>query len=178
MPAALMMTCLQAKVHAIAEYGDAPAEIVGRLNRSIAATCPGNRFVTLFFGIADPRTGELTYCNAGHNPPLVVRSDRAAVRLEGGGPVLGILPNLTFQEQSFRLDSGDALLMYSDGVTEAVNPAGEDFGEQRLAELLRENRRQPAQAIVDAVCDAVQNFAAGQPPADDITVVAACRSEE
>lgn len=177
MPAALMMTCLQAKVHAIAEYGHDPAEIVTRLNRSIAATCPNNRFVTLFFGVAHPQTGELTYCNAGHNPPLLVHRHGEALRLEGGGPVLGILPSLTFQEHACRLEPGDALLMYSDGVTEAVNPAEEEFGEERLAELLRERRQEPAQAIVDAVHDAVQDFTAGQPPADDITVVVARRVE-
>jgi len=177
MAAALMMTCLQAKVHAVAEYGDGPAGVVTRLNRSIAATCPGNRFVTLFFGVVNPQTGELAYCNAGHNPPLLVSRDGELLRLEGGGPVLGILPNLTFQEQRCRLEPGGALLLYSDGVSEAVNPSDQEFGEERLADLLRERRQEPAEAIVNAVHDAVENFVAGQPPADDITVVAARRAE-
>jgi sigma-B regulation protein RsbU (phosphoserine phosphatase) len=177
MAAALMMTCLQANVHAVAEYGDDPAGIVTRLNHSIAATCPGNRFVTLFFGVVNPQTGELIYCNAGHNPPLLVRSDGELLRLEGGGPVVGILPNLTFQEQRCRMEPGDALLLYSDGVTEASNPGGEEFGEERLAEILRERRQEPAEAIVNAVNEAVENFTAGQPPADDITVVVARRAE-
>jgi serine phosphatase RsbU (regulator of sigma subunit)/pSer/pThr/pTyr-binding forkhead associated (FHA) protein len=174
MPAALLMASLQAKVQAYAETPTEPADIVRRLNRSVAANIPSNRFVTLFHCVVDPRTGELTYCNAGHNPPYLVRAGGEIEQLEGGGPVLGIFAAMKYQQQTVRMEPGDVLLMYSDGVTEACNPQGEEF-ENQLAELARSKREESAGAIVRAVHEAVQTWIAGQPPADDVTVVVAKR---
>ncbi len=174
MPAALLMAGLQAKVQAIAEFCAEPAILTARVNRSVASTCPGNRFVTFFFCIVDPKTGEVAYCNAGHNPPLVARGDSHVDKLETGGPVLGIFPALKYEEARTTLQPGDVLLLYSDGVTEATNPAGEDF-EPHLGELAVERRGSPAPAIVNAVHEAVRAWTEGQPPADDITVVAVRR---
>ncbi len=178
MPAALMMTCLQSKVHAITETACGPATAVTRLNRSLAATCPGNRFVTLFFCVLDPQSGELIYCNAGHNPPLLIRKDGEVLRLESGGPVLGLLPELSFEEDRCCLEAGEVLLLYSDGVTEATAPDGEEFGEDRLIEILKQHAHDSADAIMDAVHDAVESWYAGSPVADDITVVVARRTAE
>ena len=175
MPAAMMMTGLQAKVQALAESAVEPEALVGRLNRSLCATYPDNRFVTLFYCVLDPRNGELTYCNAGHNPPLLLRPGDDVVRLEEGGPVLGVLPAARFLGERVRFEPGDVLLLYSDGVTEAVNPAGEEFGEERLVGILKREGYATAQAIVTSVYEAVQAWTEGQPAADDITVVAACR---
>jgi len=177
MPAALLMSSLQAKVQAIAETSSAPAELVTRLNRSVASTCPDNRFVTFFFSRLNLRSGELAYCNAGHNPPLLARSDGKVERLEGGGPVLGILPRLSFEERSCVMEAGDMLLLYSDGVTEAQSPSGEEFGEERLEEILRESRGDGVDALLAIVQAAVQSWTAGQPPSDDITLVAARRAD-
>jgi sigma-B regulation protein RsbU (phosphoserine phosphatase) len=174
MPAALMMTSLQAKVQALAETPAEPGEVMGRLNRSLAATCPRNRFVTFFYTILDPASGELSFCNAGHNPPLLVRASGEIVRLEGGGPVLGILPGIRYEGQRASIGVGDYLLLYSDGVTEACNPAGEEY-ENRLLELAASLRGRAAADIVQCVQAAIQDWIAGQPPADDITVVAARR---
>jgi serine phosphatase RsbU (regulator of sigma subunit) len=174
LPAALMMSNLQAKTQAIVEVCHSPAEVVTRLNRGIARTCPGNRFVTLFCCVADPATGELVYSNAGHNPPMLLHGSGEVEQLEAGGPVLGILPLMRFTEASARMAPGDVLVMYSDGVTEATNAAGDEFGEERLLETAR-NAGRDAQGIVDAVHGAVREFSAGQPAADDITVVAAVR---
>jgi phosphoserine phosphatase RsbU/P len=170
MPAALLMTSLQAKVQALAETPIEPAAAVARLNRSLLTTCPRNRFVTLFFSVADPRTGEIAFCNGGHNPPLLVRASGEIVRLEGGGPVLGILPAMTFSEHRERLAPGDMVVLYSDGVTEACNPQGEDF-EDSLFHLAPELRGRSAADAVRAVHEAVRDWIAGQPPADDVTVV-------
>jgi serine phosphatase RsbU (regulator of sigma subunit) len=175
MPAALLMTSLQAKVQALAETHLEPAIAVARLNRSLATTTPRNRFVTLFFSVTDPKTGDLVFCNAGHNPPLLIRAGGEIVRLEGGGPVLGILPALTYTEHRNRMEPGDLLLLYSDGVTEACNPAGEEF-EDRLFELARRLRSRSAAEVVRAVHEAVADWIAGQPPADDVTVVVARRT--
>jgi len=176
LPAALMMTSLQAKVQALVETHREPAELLTRLNRALQPTCSDNRFVTLFYAVVDLSTGELLYANGGHNPPLLARASGEIVSLQEGGPVLGILPSLIYQQFRVPFSPGDALLLYSDGVTEAANAAGEEFGEERLNQVLASARQAPAEQIVDAVHDAVEAWLDGQPPADDVTVVAARRT--
>ena len=99
-----------------------------RLNKSTCASCPDNRFITFFTCIADPKTGEVVYTNAGHNPPLVVRAKGGFETLEGGGGmILGILPMAQYEEAHVTLDPGDILVLFSDGVTEAVDPEDQRF---------------------------------------------------
>ena len=98
MPASLLMMGLQARVQVLIEEPKNLAEVMTRLNRITSANCPSNRFITVFFCILDGDTGELTYCNAGHNPPLIIRADGSYEQLPGGGPVLGILPFIEYQE--------------------------------------------------------------------------------
>jgi sigma-B regulation protein RsbU (phosphoserine phosphatase) len=119
----------------------------------------------------DPRTGELTYCNAGHNPPLLLRSDGTVEWLRGGGTVLGILPEIGYEEMRRPVVSGDAVVLYSDGVTESTGPAEAEFGESRLEQVLRDHRHESARGIVDAVNGAVAEWSTGIPPADDVTLV-------
>ncbi len=175
MPAALLMASLQAKVQTLAETSGSTAELVARLNRGMAAACPRNRFVTLFYGVLNPRSGELAWCNAGHNPPLLVRGRGELTALEGGGPVLGVVPSFRYEEQRGSMEPGDVLVLFSDGVTEACNPAGMEF-ESCLKKLVVEKRAEPAGEIVKAVYEAVRAWIAGQAPADDITLVVARRS--
>ena len=179
MPAALLMSSLQARVKVLFEDGDRLAEKITRLNKATAANCPDNRFITFFMAIADPLTGDLIYSNAGHNPPVLVRKAATSGKnydpLEGGGMILGILPMAQYQEFRVRMEPGDTLVLYSDGVTEAVNPTDEDFGEQRLADLVASLQHRPAAEIVEAVHAEVARFTQGAPPADDITVVVARR---
>src|SRR6202789_4091592 len=122
MPAALLMSCLQARVQVLFEEPTDLASQVTRLNRIITANCPSNRFITFFIGVLDPKTGELTYVNAGHNPPLVAHADGSVEKLEGTGLILGILPMATYQQGVCRMDPGDVLLLFSDGVTEPTSP--------------------------------------------------------
>jgi serine phosphatase RsbU (regulator of sigma subunit) len=176
MPAALMMSSLQARVQVVFEEADDLARKIARLNKIICANCPDNRFITFFMTVMDPATGELVYANAGHNPPVLVRTAGGFDLLnEGGGVILGILPMASYKESRVAMQPGDVLILYSDGVTEAVNPAGEDFGEDRIADLVRAMRDQPATEICDALHAAVTAFTEGAPPADDITVVVARR---
>jgi serine phosphatase RsbU (regulator of sigma subunit) len=172
MPAALMMMNLQARVQALADGAAEPAAMVVRLNRGLAATCPGNRFITFFLGLLDPPGGELRYVNAGHNPPFLLRRSGEVLTLAEGGPVLGLFSGMNYGEARCSLEPGDLLLLYSDGVTEAVSPADEEFGEQRLIDLVASLPGVPAAAVVEAIRAAVESWSAGQPPADDITVVA------
>ncbi len=175
MPASLMMAELHARVQVLAEDpGDLGAFMV-RLNKATSAKCPSNRFVTFFFCVLDPATGALSYANAGHNPPILVRADGTAEMLEGGGPVLGILATAPYSEMNANLNSGDMLVLYSDGVTEANNPAFDEFDEERFIDVLKHHRDQPAAAIVDAVTKALTEFCAGAPQADDITLAVAKR---
>ncbi len=176
MPAALLMSSLQARVQVLFDDPGNLAALVTRLNRIISSNCPSNRFITFFIGILDPKTGELTYVNAGHNPPLVAHADGSVDKLEGTGLILGILSIATYEQRVCRLDPGDAVLLFSDGVTEAVRPdADEEFGEERLARVLAGLRDRSAQAIIAEINQRVEDFTGGAPPADDITLVVAKR---
>ena len=175
MPAALLMSSLQARVQVLFEEANGLADKMGRLNKAICSHCPDNRFITFFMAVLDPRSGELVYSNAGHNPPLVVRGAEGVETLRGGGVILGILPMAAYQESRVELGPGDILVLFSDGVTEAVNSNDEDFGEARLAALVTSLRDRPAAQIVEAIDAAVCEFTEGAPAADDITVVIARR---
>jgi len=173
LPASLLESSLQARVKVLFEESDHLAEKITRLNKATAASCPDNRFITFFMTIADPATGELVFCNAGHNPPIMMRADGETKLLDGGGVMLGILPMFKYQEFREQMQPGDVLVLYTDGVTEAESPAGEEFGDQKLIDLVAALRHRPAAEIVDAIHNAVFTFAEGAPQGDDITVVVA-----
>jgi sigma-B regulation protein RsbU (phosphoserine phosphatase) len=175
MPASLLMMALHARVQVLAEDPGDLGGFMSRLNKATCANCPSNRFITFFFCILDAASGELRFANAGHNPPILVRANGNAEMLEGGGPVLGILSIAPYSEAQARVEQGDMLVLYSDGVTEANNPEYDEFGEDRLIEVLRQNRHLPAQGIVKAVTKALAEFAGTAPQADDITLVVARR---
>jgi len=176
MPASLMMMGLQARVQVLADEPDDLAAMVNRVNKITCRNCPSNRFITFFICVLDPATGELTYCNAGHNPPVIVRAAGSVEYLDsGGGPVLGILSIANYTENRVNLQPGDVLAIYSDGVTEATNAKDEEFGDERFAEVLTANRAKTAPEIVAAVNQALTDFAAGAPQADDITLMVARR---
>jgi sigma-B regulation protein RsbU (phosphoserine phosphatase) len=175
MPASLMMMGLQARVQALVDEPEDLGATMSRINKITCSKCPANRFITFFFCVLDPATGDMSYANAGHNPPFLVRRNGEVTMLTGGGPPLGILPGAPYAQQQTRLESGDVLVMYSDGVTEAQNPAEEEFGEDRFSELLIANRDNSAAEIVDAVTQAILTWEAGGHSADDITLVVAKR---
>jgi serine phosphatase RsbU (regulator of sigma subunit)/pSer/pThr/pTyr-binding forkhead associated (FHA) protein len=176
MPAALLMSNLQARAQVLFDDPADLGALVTRLNRVLKASCPGNRFVTFFIGVIDPATGEMIYVNAGHNQPMIVRGGGQVEQLETTGPILGILPKGEWSEKTCRLEVGDLVALYSDGVTESC-PAevDEEFGEKRLAAALVEMRGNSSKAIIDSVLQRLQTFIAGAPAADDITLVVANR---
>jgi serine phosphatase RsbU (regulator of sigma subunit) len=171
MSAALLMSNLQARVQILAEDPRNLSGLMGRLDQSVAINCPDNRFITMFMGVIDPAEGRLVYCNAGHNPPLLIRSSGEVDRLKAVGTALGILPGLSYQEESRKFSAGDLLAIYSDGLTESENPAGEEFGELRLTELLGNHSAARAEDIVEQVLQALDAWTGSTPPADDITLV-------
>lgn len=171
MPAALLMTCLQSSVQVLAQEPDHLERLMSRLDRVMATNCPANRFVSFFFCVVDPTSGSMVYCNAGHNPPIVVRRDGTVEHLRGGGTMLGILPDLGYVERRAELRPGDVLAIFSDGITEAANDQGEEFGDDRLAAILHRYRDEPSTTILRHVDEAVSAFTGGAPAADDITLV-------
>ena len=175
MPAALLMSSLQARVQVVFDEPVDIAKRVTRLNKHTCGNCPDNRFITFFIGAVDPANGEIQYCNAGHNPPLLVRASGGCETLNAGGLMLGIMAMAPYRQGTAKLEKGDVLVLFSDGVTEAADPDDNEFGEARLAELVASLRDRPAEEIAEEIHKAVATFTQGAPPADDITVVIARR---
>lgn len=173
MPAALLMANLQAMLHVLLPTDMLLAEASGKINDIIHQNTPADKFITFFWGTlnADKRT--FRYVNAGHNPPLLLRADaQQPQELAEGGLILGAMPTMTaYQEQEVSLGSGDLLILYTDGVTEAMNASGtEEFGEDRLIKVLLEHRKLPAKEIKQVIIQSVKQFA-GPVQSDDLTLV-------
>ena len=176
--AALLMSSLHAAIHAQADIHDSLVTTIGAVNRYLVDSIPANRFVTLFYAQLDPKNGTLSFLNAGHNPPLIVHTGGTMEQLASGGLPLGIMPNADFREGRTKLYPGDVLVIYSDGVSEAVNPAGEEFGPTRLYEVVARNLDASAGGIRDRIESALTKFCQGTPAADDITLVIVKRQAE
>jgi sigma-B regulation protein RsbU (phosphoserine phosphatase) len=173
MPASLMMMGLQARAEVLLREPCHLAEALTRLNFLTAQHCPAGRFITLFLCCLHPKTGTLKYANAGHNPPVIIRADGSSLKLTEGGPVLGILPNMVFDQYEETLQPGDLLAIYSDGVTEAATPADEEFETENLTATLLANRERSCSGMIESVTTAVTKWTEGAPPADDVTIVLA-----
>jgi serine phosphatase RsbU (regulator of sigma subunit) len=176
--AALLMSSLHAAVHAQADIHNSLAKTIGAVNRYLVESIPANRFVTLFYAELDPKSGALAFLNAGHNPPLIVHSGGTMEQLSAGGLPLGIMPTADFREGRTQLHYGDVLVIYSDGVSEACNPAGEEFGPTRLYEVVARNMDASAGGIRDRIESALTKFCQGTPATDDITLVICKRLAE
>jgi serine phosphatase RsbU (regulator of sigma subunit) len=172
LPAALMMTNLQATAQLVAEDESDPGAILTRVNRSIAARCPGNRFITCVFAALDPATGELAWANAGHNPPLLMRASGFLEPLDGGGPPLGLFKGLAYETSRSRLEPDDVLLLFSDGIPDACDADGEEFGDARLTEALLSARRGTARDVQNEIWRSLSSFLGTAAPNDDVTLVA------
>jgi phosphoserine phosphatase RsbU/P len=176
--AALLMSSLHAAVHAQASSHSCLADTIGAVNHYLAENIPANRFVTLFYAELEPKSGGLAFLNAGHNPPMIVHAGGTMEQLASGGLPLGILTNAEFREGRTQLHPGDVLVVYSDGVSEAVNPNGEEFGPTRLYEVVSRNLDSSAAGIRDRIEAALTKFCQGTPAADDITLVIVKREAE
>jgi serine phosphatase RsbU (regulator of sigma subunit)/pSer/pThr/pTyr-binding forkhead associated (FHA) protein len=169
--AALLMSSLHAAVHAQAASHSSLVETISNVNRYLAENIPSNRFVTLFYAELDPKSGSLSFVNAGHNPPLIVHESGTVEHLSSGGLPLGIIPHAEYREGRTQIQPGDVLVIYSDGVSEAVNPSGEEFGPERLYQVVAQNLKASASGIRDRIEAALTKFAQGTPANDDITLV-------
>ncbi len=169
--AALLMSSIHAAVRAQCTTRLSPSEIVTEINQYIYDNTPSNRYVTLFYSELDPRTHQLTYINGGHNAPLLVRASGEVTPLDIGGFPVGITPFGDYHEGVAHLEPGDVLVIYSDGVTESQNEAGEEFDEPRLIEIVQRNRGRTAAGLRDRIDDALQKFVGKAKSVDDLTLV-------
>jgi len=176
--AALLMSSLHAAVHAQAGSHDTLVETISAVNRYLADNIPPNRFVTLFYAELDPASGSLSFLNAGHNPPLIVHAAGTVEQLASGGLPLGIKRDAEYREGRTQLQLGDVLVIYSDGVTEAASPSGEEFGPTRLYEVVSRNIDASAAGLRDRIESALTKFSQGTQAADDITLVIVKRQSE
>lgn len=176
--AALLMSSLHAAIHAQTGSHDTIVETISAVNKYLAENIPPNRFVTLFYAELDPESGAVSFLNAGHNPPLIVHAAGTVEQLASGGLPLGIRADADYREGRTHMQMGDVLVIYSDGVTEAASPSGEEFGPTRLYEVVSRNVDASAAGIRDRIESALTKFSQGTKAADDITLVIVKRQAE
>jgi sigma-B regulation protein RsbU (phosphoserine phosphatase) len=161
LPAALLMSNLQAAVRGLASPSLPPEELCSRLNALLCRNMASDRFVSLFYAQLDGPSRQLRYVSAGHNPPFVLHRDGSHERLREGGLVLGVFANQTFKSGMMELRSGDRMVLYTDGVTEACNADDEEFGEDRLLQVLQQNPARSAVEIQKEILQAAAAFSRG-----------------
>jgi sigma-B regulation protein RsbU (phosphoserine phosphatase) len=170
LPAALLMANLQASVRAFGIEDARPETVTRQVNRALCRHTPLDRFVTFFYATIDTSRGTLACSNAGHNPPILVRADGTVSRPATGGMVLGVLADNAYSQAELPLRSGDRLVLFTDGITEAGSHEGREFGDDRLVELVVAHRDRPAPELLDAIFREVSAFTGGV-FADDATLI-------
>jgi len=169
-PAALLMSNLQAAVRAFASEAVEPQALCHQVNRILCGNIAEGRFISFFYSVLDAPTGVMTYTNAGHYLPMLVRADGAVERLGAGGPVLGVLPDAEYEQAHVGIGPGDRLVMFTDGLTEARSAEDEEFGEERLLDAAVAHRACSAPALQARLADSVATFTGGRLQ-DDATLI-------
>ena len=175
MPAALLMALLQGSLRTLITAGFRGPELISKLNDHLFANIPSNRLITLFYGELDMATGTLVYVNAGHNPPYRLDAEGGMERLTATGMALGIVPSGEFEARQARLQPGDRVFLYTDGVTEAESLHDLDYGEPRLEAYLAAARGASDQELIEGVRADVLAFCGSSPPRDDMTLMVVAR---
>jgi phosphoserine phosphatase RsbU/P len=170
-PAALIMACLQASLRTLTSLRVTdPVVTIQKINQLLCQS-QSNKYVTFFYGILNFRTHQLSYVNAGHCYPLIAKQDGTIDRLETGGTVLGFFRDAAYRHSTYQLEAGDVMLLYTDGVSEMINPSEEEFGVDRIMQLLCTHRQQPVAQIKEALIETLQEYRQDQPQGDDTTFV-------
>jgi phosphoserine phosphatase RsbU/P len=170
--AGILMTSLQTAFHTIVPETDSPLKVLEKINRLYIHNIKFTTFVTIFFAKIDPRTCTLIYANAGHNPALLYHSGTKKHEwLKRTGIAIGLMEGFDVHSESLQLESGDILVFYTDGVTEAASPQREPFERDRLTEVIAQNEGLPADELIQKILQSVNEFAQGNPLADDATLV-------
>ena len=168
-PAALLTAMLQGIFSTQSFAPVEPAAMLTRVNKALLARGIESRFATIFFAILR-RDGRLTYCNAGQSPPLLFTAS-GVKKLETGGMIVGLFPHATYDQEEVQLAAGDLIAVFSDGVSEAMNPAGEEYGEARAEQVIAPNWLEPSDAVLQSLLQSVRGFAQGAPQNDDVTAL-------
>ena len=168
-PAALLAAAVLGMFSAEATYQTSAANLITRLNHGLFRRAIESRFLTTFYAMLAP-DGAFTYCNAGHNAPILVAS-QSVRRLEAGGMVLGLFENAAFDEETVRLENGDTIVAFSDGITEALNPEGDEYGDDRLLASIDSHRAKSPEQLLDGILADVRAFCGGATQSDDLTIV-------
>lgn len=168
-PAALLMAFLRASLRAATHIGYSPHISMAKVNYLLWESIERNQFVTAFYGILDATNKTLSYTNAGHNPPLLLDKDGNAKFIDKGSLPLGMFKDTRYHEYYLTTEPGDVLVLYTDGVTEAQNPKGEEFGRQRLADAVRRSQQLSARELIAAVENEVLDWTGGVGATDDVT---------
>jgi sigma-B regulation protein RsbU (phosphoserine phosphatase) len=179
--AALIMSVVQASLRIIASEGDvSPPRLVARMNQFVHRSTPSSKYATFFYAQLDQQRRQLRYVNAGHNAPYLLRASRrsaadpaspAIEELSVGGTVVGMFPDMDYQEATVELCPGDVLLAFTDGVPEAHNPEDEEFGEERLQQLLRQTAHLPADEISARISAGMKDWIRDAEQYDDLTFI-------
>jgi serine phosphatase RsbU (regulator of sigma subunit) len=170
-PAALLSAMMQGMFAAQAASSDSPSQTITRVNLALYRRGIESRFVTLMYGALRP-DGQLTYCNAGHNPPLIISATGGGFRrLETGGPIVGLFEAAKFDEETVRVSPGDWIIVFSDGVSEALSASGEEYGEERIVTCIERNAKMPPPALLESLFTDVREFTKGAAQSDDITAM-------
>ncbi|MFZ1977988.1 MAG: PP2C family protein-serine/threonine phosphatase, partial [Bacteroidota bacterium] len=172
-PASLLMANVQAVLRALAPSCTSVSKTTGQINDLVCSSIHGsNKFITFFWGILDSASHSFVYSNAGHNPPLLVHSDKTIDRLGAGGLILGIYETTqAYEESSAKLSSDDVLVLYTDGISEAMDADGKEFSEEALETVIKKNVHLSAQEIIREVRLAVEKHTQDTPQSDDITLL-------
>ncbi|MCK4546375.1 MAG: SpoIIE family protein phosphatase [Candidatus Eisenbacteria sp.] len=171
LPAALLMSNLQATVRGQAPLAHCPKECIERANRLLFGSTEPDRFASLFYGILNPHNHDLCYCSAGHEQPFLIRKGAEPSRLEAGGMLLSFLEEVSYEEACVSLDPGDVLVIYSDGITDALNGLDEAYGEPRLLDLIQNSMEESAADLMGRIIREVREHAGDRPQFDDMTLV-------
>jgi sigma-B regulation protein RsbU (phosphoserine phosphatase) len=148
-----------------------PASALGALNRGLTERTPLGRFFTAFYGVLDPAKGTLKYSNAGYGYPILVRCSGATESLTGSGLVMGLFSTVSYPAMTVQLEVGDLLVLYSDGLNETVNIHDEEFGTERIANIVLASKQRSAQDILRALSESLEAWRGGLPFSDDVTMV-------
>jgi sigma-B regulation protein RsbU (phosphoserine phosphatase) len=169
-PGALLTASLRGLEKSIVTHDVYPQQLCSSLNEALSEIMPIGKFVSFFFAVVDAESRNLCYSNAGHNPPILVRADGTAIELRVGGGVLGLFSDWTYEQTQLKLETGDRLVLYTDGITEVESPHSEEFGMERVKEIMVRHRAGSAEEIQRSLMQAVTHYCEERFH-DDATVV-------
>jgi sigma-B regulation protein RsbU (phosphoserine phosphatase) len=171
MPAALLMALLQGSLRTLITAGHRNSDLIAKLNAYLCSSIPDNSLITLFYGELDTLSGNLTYVNAGHNAPMILRENQTLERLNSNSLILGFTSTAEFPIATKRIGPGDLLLLFTDGISEAFNPNEEEYGDARIATFLSEHRNRPIDALIQDLLDDVLEHSGSARLRDDMTLM-------